>query len=100
MVEKKMMSEEEVKTTVDNLVLDALKEAQEKIGNKATEKEGLTIVYNLLLDALNEYYIAYYKACYLNEMVNVLFKNTFGESSRKKQDKTRFIMTAIDKLFE
>lgn len=100
MVEKKMMSEEEVKTTVDNLVLDALKEAQEKIGNKATEKEGLTIVYNLLLDALNEYYIVYYKACYLNEMVNVLFKNTFGESSSKKQDKTRFIMTAIDKLFE
>lgn len=72
MVEKKMMSEEEVKATVDNLILDAL----------------------------NEYYIAYYKACYLNEMVNVLFKNTFGESSRKKQDKTRFIMTAIDKLFE
>lgn len=100
MVEKKMTSEEEVKTIIDNLVLDALKEAQEKIGNKDTEKEGEMIVHNLLVDALNEYYIAYYKACYLNEMVNAMFKNTFGESSRKKQDKTRFISTVLDKLFE
>ena len=100
MVERKTTSEEEVKSIVDNLVLDSLKEAQEKIGNKATEKEGLTIVYNLLLDSLNEYYIAYYKACYLNEMVNALFKNTFRVSSSKEQDKTRFIMTVLDKLFE
>lgn len=74
MVEKKIMSEEEVNAMVDNLVLDALKEAQEKMCNKDTEEEGDKIVYNLLVDALNEYYIAYYK--------------------------TRFIMTAIDKLFE
>lgn len=74
MVEKKTMSEEEVKAMVDNLVLDALKEAQEKLRNKATKKEGEMIVHNLLVDAINEYYIACYK--------------------------TRFIMTAIDKLFE
>lgn len=92
MVEKKITSEE--------LVLDALKEAQEKMRDKATEKEGEIIVHNLLVDALNEYYIAYYKACYLNEMVNVLFKNTFGASSRKEQDKKRFISTVLDKLFE
>lgn len=74
MVEKKIMSEEEVKAIVDNLVLDALKEVQEKLRNKATEKEGEMIVHNLLVDAINEYYIAYYKK--------------------------RFISTAIDKLFE
>ena len=100
MVEKKIMSEEEVNAMVDNLVLDALKEAQEKMCNKDTEKEGDKIVYNLLVDALNEYYIAYYKACYLNKMIDILFENKVEASSRKKQDKTRFIMTAIDKLFE
>lgn len=100
MVEKKIMSEEEVNAMVDNLVLDALKEAQEKMCNKDTEEEGDKIVYNLLVDALNEYYIAYYKACYLNKMIDILFENKVEASSRKKQDKTRFIMTAIDKLFE
>lgn len=100
MVEKKMTSEEEVKSMVDNLVLDSLKEAQEKMCNKATEKEGEMIVHNLLVDALNDYYIAYYKACYLNEMVNAMFKNTFGASSRKEHDKIRFISTVLNKLFE
>lgn len=74
MVEKKMMSEEEVKATVDNLVLDALKEAQEKLRNKATEKEGEMIVHNLLVDAINEYYIAYYKKRFISTVVDKLFE--------------------------
>lgn len=74
MVEKKMMSEEEVKATVGNLVLDALKEAQEKLRNKATEKEGEMIVHNLLVDAINEYYIAYYKKRFISTVVDKLFE--------------------------
>ena len=74
MVEKKIMSEEEVKAMVDNLVLDALKEAQEKMLNEATEKEGEMIVHNLLVDAINEYCIAYYKKCFISTAIDKLFE--------------------------
>ena len=74
MVEKNIMSEEEVKAMVDNLVLDALKEAQEKLRNKATEKEGEMIVHNLLVDAINEYYIAYYKKRFISTVLDKLFE--------------------------
>lgn len=74
MVEKKIMSEEEVKATVDNLVSDALKEAQEKLRNKATEKEGEMILHNLLVDAINEYYIAYYKKRFISTVLDKLFE--------------------------
>lgn len=72
MVEKKIISEEEVKAIVDNLVFDALEEAQEKLRNKATEKEGEMIVHNLLVDAINEYYIAYYKKCFIRRVIDKL----------------------------
>lgn len=72
MVEKKIISEEEVKAIVDNLVFDALEKAQEKLRNKATEKEGEMIVHNLLVDAINEYYIAYYKKCFISRVIDKL----------------------------
>lgn len=68
----KEKKEEEVKAIVDNLVFDALEEAQEKLRNKATEKEGEMIVHNLLVDAINEYYIAYYKKCFIRRVIDKL----------------------------